>query len=230
MAVTVIKNYSRKVAAPKKSKTGLIIGISLLIIGSGLGIYFWYKSKNPKTPTSETDTNPDKDKNTTPDSDKGTSPTIETTIKTDTNPVIITGGEPKDVLAFQKWANKYKGTTLKEDGKFGDLSKAAWNSFGVEYNKALNASNVLKPTGYVLNDKLEAIFTMLNPNGAKAYLIPSGKQLVGDFKLAYFVKDWNNVLFVGKIYVKLLSGQFSWKEVYLKRSDWKKVTSASIKY
>ena len=226
MAVTVIKNYSRKAATPKKSKTGLIIGISLLIVASGLGIYFWYKSKKPTTPTSETNTTLD----TNSSDNKGTLPTIETTIKTNTNPLVVTSGEPKNVLDFQKWANKNKGTTLKEDGKFGDLSKAAWNSFGLEYNKSLIASNVLKPTGYVLNDKLEAIFTMVNPNGAKAYEKSTGKQYVGDFKQAYFVKDWSNTLFIGKIYIKLNNGQFAWIEAFLKRGDWKKVTSASVKY
>ena len=48
MAVTVIKTYSRRKAAPKKSKTGLIIGISFIIIAGGLGIYFWYKNKKEK--------------------------------------------------------------------------------------------------------------------------------------------------------------------------------------
>lgn len=228
MAVTVIKNYSRKVAAPKKSKTGLIIGISLLIIGSGLGIYFWYKSKNPKTPTSETDTSPNKDKNTTPDSDKGTLPTIETTIKTDTNPVIVTGGEPKDVLAFQKWANKNKGTTLKENGKFDNLSKTAWNSFGVEYNKALNASNVLKPTGYVFDDKLKAIPILVN--GGQAWSLKDGAR-VGQYRQAYFLKDSPNGFFVGKVQMKNpKTNQLVWVEVTLKNSEWKKVPTEAVKY
>ena len=130
MAVTVIKTYSRRKAAPKKSKTGLIIGISFIIIAGGLGIYFWYKNKkeeealllNPDTSTDNQNTT-----NTT------TSPTIETTIATNTNPVAITANQPKNTLDFQKWSNKNKGTNLKEDGVFGNKTKAEWNRYGLEY-------------------------------------------------------------------------------------------------
>jgi hypothetical protein len=135
MAVTVIKTYSRRKAAPKKSKTGLIIGISFIIIAGGLGIYFWYKNKKEKealllNPTTSTDS-----QNTTNTStiSTSTSPTIETTISTNTNPVAITANQPKDTLDFQKWSNKNKGTNLKEDGIFGNKTKAEWNRYGLEY-------------------------------------------------------------------------------------------------
>ena len=135
MAVTVIKTYSRRKAAPKKSKTGLIIGISFLIIAGGLGVYFWYKNKKEKealllNPATSTDS-----QNTTNTStiSTSTSPTIETTISTNTNPVAITANQPKDTLDFQKWSNKNKGTNLKEDGIFGNKTKAEWNRYGLEY-------------------------------------------------------------------------------------------------
>lgn len=130
MAVTVIKTYSRRKAAPKKSKTGLIIGISFIIIAGGLGVYFWYKNKKEKealllNPDTSTD-----NQNTT---NTTTSPTIETTIATNTNPVAITANQPKNTLDFQKWSNKNKGTNLKEDGVFGNKTKAEWNRYGLEY-------------------------------------------------------------------------------------------------
>lgn len=134
MAVTVIKTYSRRKAAPKKSKTGLIIGISFIIIAGGLGVYFWYKNKKEKealiNPAISTDS-----QNTinTSTSSTTTSPTIETTISTNTNPVAITANQPKDTLDFQKWSNKNKGTNLKEDGIFGNKTKAEWNRYGLEY-------------------------------------------------------------------------------------------------
>lgn len=135
MAVTVIKTYSRRKAAPKKSKTGLLIGISFIIIASGLGVYFWYKNKKEKealllNPATSTDS-----QNTinTSTSSTTTSPTIETTIATNTNPVAITANQPTNTLDFQKWSNKNKGTNLKEDGIFGNKTKAEWNRFGLEY-------------------------------------------------------------------------------------------------
>jgi hypothetical protein len=135
MAVTVIKTYSRRKAAPKKSKTGLIIGISFIIIASGLGVYFWYKNKKEKealllNPATSTDS-----QNTinTSTSSTTTSPTIETTITTNTNPVAITANQPKDTLDFQKWSNKFKGTNLVLDGIFGNKTKAEWNRYGLEY-------------------------------------------------------------------------------------------------
>lgn len=155
MAVTVIKNYSRKVAAPKKSKTGLIVGISLLIVASGLGIYFWYKSKKEKdsllaNSQSETDTTSDKNTISTTTTTSTTTPIVETTISTSTNPIAVMGNEPKDTLAFQKWSNKNKGTTLKEDGIFGSKTKAEWNKFGLEY------TNIVNPKLQDLNTYLKA--------------------------------------------------------------------------
>jgi hypothetical protein len=135
MAVTVIKTYSRRKAAPKKSKTGLIIGISFIIIAGGLGVYFWYKNKKEKealllNPATSTDSQNTINTSTISTS---TSPTIETTISTNTNPVAITANQPKDTLDFQKWSNKNKGTNLKEDGIFGNKTKAEWNRYGLEY-------------------------------------------------------------------------------------------------
>lgn len=135
MAVTVIKTYSRRRAAPKKSKTGLILGISFILIAGGLGIYFWYKNKKEKealalglVPSTDSQT-------TTSSTNSSTSntPIVETTIKTNTNPVAITANQPKDTLDFQKWSNKNKGTTLKEDGIFGNKTSAEWNRYGLEY-------------------------------------------------------------------------------------------------
>jgi hypothetical protein len=139
MAVTVIKTYSRRRAAPKKSKTGLILGISFIFIASGLGIYFWYKSKKEKealalgSATSTDSQNSTISTTSTTNSSTSNTPIVETTIKTDTNPVAITANEPKNTLDFQKWSNKNKGTTLKEDGIFGNKTKAEWNRFGLEY-------------------------------------------------------------------------------------------------
>jgi hypothetical protein len=135
MAVTVIKTYSRRKAAPKKSKTGLIIGISLIIVASGLGVYFWYKNKKAKDAilpdgTPVVDTPAIDSKQTTSSANV---PSVETSIITNTNPVAVMSNEPKDTLSFQKWSNKNKGTTLKEDGIFGSKTKAEWNKFGLEY-------------------------------------------------------------------------------------------------
>jgi hypothetical protein len=141
MAVTVIKTYSRRKAAPKKSKTGLFLGISFIIIASGLGVYFWYKNKKEKEAlllNSATNTDSQNTTNVSTIS-TSTSPTIETTISTNTNPVAITANQPKDILDFQKWSNKFKGTNLVEDGLFTrkdgkpSATKLVWDKYGLEY-------------------------------------------------------------------------------------------------
>lgn len=53
----------------------------------------------------------------------------------------INGSDPIDVKAFQNWANTNKNAGLDVDGKYGPLTKAAYNSFGVEWE----ASKSTKP-------------------------------------------------------------------------------------
>jgi len=45
----------------------------------------------------------------------------------------------KLVLGFQKWANKFKGAKLTEDGKWGKNTSSAWNKYGVDYQKIAQA-------------------------------------------------------------------------------------------
>lgn len=139
MAITVIKNYKRVAVSPK-SKKGLIIGVSLLA-AAGIGIYIWYlHDKNKKelglssgdTPLIEVPKSSD-------------SPSVEQSIKSSTNPIEVINNAPKDVLTFQKWANKNKGTNLVEDGYFTrkdgkpSETKLAWDKYGLEYEKVVNA-------------------------------------------------------------------------------------------
>ena len=65
MAVTVIKNYTRRVVSPKKSKTGLILGIALLV-GGGIGVLAWYLH-NKKKPIDNTDSSSETSNETTKD-------------------------------------------------------------------------------------------------------------------------------------------------------------------
>jgi hypothetical protein len=139
MALTVIKNYKRVVVTPK-SKKGLIIGVSLLVATS-IGIYVWYLHdkkkkelalKNGETPLDGA-TQP-----TSSDSTKSTNSSVEQSIKSSTNPIEVIKSAPKDTLSFQKWANKNKGVSLVEDGIYGKNTKAAWDKFGLEYEKVVN--------------------------------------------------------------------------------------------
>ena len=147
MAITVIKNYGRRAVTAGKSKKGLIIGISLLV-ATGLGLLIWHLHEKKKAkllagngttpdtaPTSSTD--PGSASAPVNNSGGGSSSPVST-ISSNTNPVTVQGGYPKDTLAFQKWSNKNKGTTLKEDGIYGPKTKAAWTSFGLEYQKIEN--------------------------------------------------------------------------------------------
>lgn len=60
--------------------------------------------------------------------------------KTSSNDFLSMDGttNPKQVLAFQKWTNKFKfkEKKLAEDGKWGPKTSAAWNQFGEEYLNA----------------------------------------------------------------------------------------------
>lgn len=143
-----------------KSKKGLIIGVSLLV-GTGIAILVWHLHTKKKARlaeaaakaalppvTDQTQKNPD-----------NTSPVVDTTIGSSTNPVAVQSGAPKNTLAFQQWCNKNKGTSLEEDGDFGKFSKAAWASFGLEYQKIENMKTQSftafkgNPLGYTVSSK-----------------------------------------------------------------------------
>lgn len=142
MAITVIKNYGRRAVTAGKSKKGLIIGISLLV-ATGVGLLIWHlhekkkakllagKAGSPTTPS-------DQSSGTNPVNSGGNSSSVVNTISSGTNPITVQSGMPKDVLAFQKWCNKNKGATLTEDGIYGPKTKAAWTSYGLEYEKNEN--------------------------------------------------------------------------------------------
>jgi hypothetical protein len=92
MAVTVIKNYTRRVVSPKKSKTGLILGIALLV-GGGIGVLAWYLyNKNKPTSndgsSSETSNETTKDETSKDESKKDAITQIGVTAK-DGTPIIV---------------------------------------------------------------------------------------------------------------------------------------------
>jgi hypothetical protein len=170
MAIKVIKT------APKKSKTGLIIGISLIAI-TGIGLLIWYfHDKNKKELElkngSSSETNTDGSAKNPSADDSG----VQTTIKTSTNPMQVVSDKPTDVLAFQKFANS-KGWSpkLKEDGIFGSKTGAAWVSLKSDYNKS--ATNVTSTTPKKITVDS---FASTNPSlliGKKAYSINSAVNL-----------------------------------------------------
>ncbi len=152
MAVTIIKNYSRKIAGSKPSNTGMIIGVSLLV-GTAVGLVIWHfhnkkkaelAAKNSTTPPASTSgsvTNAISSLGNAAAnilSTGSTKPPVTTTIGSSTNPISVQSNAPDDTLSFQKWANKNKGTNLTEDGLFGPKTKAAWGSYGMDYTNATN--------------------------------------------------------------------------------------------
>ncbi len=162
MAITVIKNYGRRDVKAGKSKKGLIIGISLLA-ATAIGLLVWHLHEKKKakllagnggnsgntTDSSAQSSTASTSSTTTEDSASPIS--VNTSISSNTNPLTVQSGAPKDVLAFQKWSNKNKGTTLTEDGFFtrrdGKVSdtKKAWDKYGLEYQKIENMK--LQPFG-----------------------------------------------------------------------------------
>lgn len=53
---------------------------------------------------------------------------------------------PKLVLGFQKWANRFKGARLTEDGKWGKNTSSAWNKYGVDYQRVLQGAKSVLDT------------------------------------------------------------------------------------
>ena len=117
----------------KKTGAKKII-LPLAIIGVGIGVYFLSKNEKVKNifkskATKEAEAaaaateaaNAAKNANNT-----GITPPRPITTE---NPFI----NSSELLAFQQWANKTHAANLVEDGKWGNKSGAAYNSYGQEY-------------------------------------------------------------------------------------------------
>ena len=91
MAVTVIKNYTRRVVAPKKSKTGLILGIALLV-GGGIGVLAWYLHNKKKNELAQGST--EQSSESTSETSKDAVSQIDVTAKSGT-PIIVKDDKTK---------------------------------------------------------------------------------------------------------------------------------------
>lgn len=206
MAVTVIKNYTRRIVAPKKSKTGLILGIALLV-GGGIGVLAWYLHNKKKEElalqnaeqqsNSETSTEPKKDAITE----------IGITAK-DGTPIIVKEDKPKDTLTFQKWANINKNAGLKEDGDFGKNTKKIWDLYKNEFQK-LTAT----PT-FTVNTTL-----VPRPPMTKAKIYDKFFKEIGSVNSAIYKGDLSDRWMIADVNVAKGLG-FETKTVYLLKKDW----------
>jgi hypothetical protein len=208
----------------KNRKTGLIIG-SIVLLGAagGIGYWLWKKAKDKKDAEAArlaAEANNSGSTDTT--STDSTKPDSGTTVTTD---------KPADIKAFQDWMDKthpnwVNGKNLNQGGgwgNFGSATKSAWAAWKTDYNKLPTASDVLKPTGYVVNDKLESIFVLVK--GGQAWSLKDGASL-GRYKQAYFLKDSPNGFFVGRVQViNPKTNQLLWNEVTLKNGEWQKVNT-----
>jgi len=146
MAVTVIKNYTRRVVSPKKSKTGLILGIALLV-GGGIGVLAWYlnnkkkkelEAKNAEQASSETSTETTKGEE--PKKDAITQ--IGVTAK-DGTPIIVNKGKTKEYpkkdlpLSFPKDTVLVPKVPLKSSPALDMGAKNIGN-----YNRAIYVSDL----------------------------------------------------------------------------------------
>lgn len=206
MAVTVIKNYTRRVVAPKKSKTGLIIGIALLI-GGGIGVLAWYLH-NKKKPTNNTDSGSDTStENTKDETSKDAISQIDITAKSGT-PIIVKEDKPKDTLTFQKWANVNKNAGLKEDGQFGKNTKKIWDLYKDEFQK-LTAT----PT-FTVNTNL-----VPRPPMTKSKIYNKFFKEIGSVNSAIYKGDLSDRWMIADVNVVKGLG-FETKTVYLLKKDW----------
>jgi len=206
MAVTVIKNYTRRVVARKKSKTGLILGIALLV-GGGIGVLAWYLHNKKKEElalqnaeqqsNSETGTEPKKDAITE----------IGVTAK-DGTPIIVKEDKPKDTLNFQKWANVSKNAGLKEDGDFGKNTKKIWDLYKNEFQK-LNTA----PT-FAINTKLT-----VRPPMIKSKIYDKFFKEIGSVNSAIYKGDLSDRWMIADVTVPKGLG-FEIKTVYLLKENW----------
>jgi hypothetical protein len=201
MAVTVIKNYTRRIVSPKKSKTGLILGIALLV-GGGIGVLAWYLH-NKNKPIDNTDSSSETSNETT----KDTITQIDVKAK-DGTPIIVKEDKPKDTLTFQKWANVNKNAGLKEDGDFGKNTKKIWDLYKNEFQK-LNTSPTL-----AVNTKL----TVRPPMRLSKAYDKFFKQ-IGNVSSAIYKGDLDDKWIIAEANVSKELG-FDIKTVYLLKKDW----------
>ena len=206
MAVTVIKNYTRRIVSPKKSKTGLILGIALLV-GGGIGVLAWYLH-NKKKPTNNTDSSSDTSTETTKDeTSKDTITQIGVTAK-DGTPIIVKEDKPKDTLTFQKWANVNKNAGLKEDGDFGKNTKKIWDLYKNEFQK-LNTA----PT-FAVNTTL-----VPRPPMTKSKIYDKFFKEIGSVNSAIYKGDLSDRWMIADVNVPKGLG-FEIKTVYLLKGNW----------
>lgn len=206
MAVTVIKNYTRRIVAPKKSKTGLILGIALLV-GGGIGVLAWYLHNKKKEElalqnaeqqaNSETSTEPKKDAITQ----------IGVTAK-DGTPIIVKEDKPKDTLTFQKWANVNKNAGLKEDGDFGKNTKKIWDLYKNEFQK-LNTAPI-----FAVNTTL-----VPRPPMTKSKIYDKFFKEIGSVNSAIYKGDLSDRWMIANVTVPKGLG-FETKNVYLLKENW----------
>ena len=204
MAVTVIKNYTRRIVAPKKSKTGLILGIALLI-GGGIGVLAWYLHNKKKNELSQGST--EQSSESTSETSKDALSQIDVTAKSGT-PIIVKDDKPKDTLSFQKWANVNKNAGLKEDGQFGAKTKKIWDLYKNEFQK-LTAT----PT-FIVNTTL-----VPRPPMTKAKIYDKFFKEIGSVNSAIYKGDLSDRWMIADVNVAKGLG-FETKTVYLLKKDW----------
>ena len=195
-------------ATEKKSKKGLIIVIfSLLLVGGGVGYYFWKKSQDEKEEKekAEAEAKAKADANSGGGNTGGGNTGGGNTGGGNTggggtqNPI----GDADAVKKFQDWLDiKYptwlKGGKLNKGGgygSFGTNTSNAWTTYGVDYKKVVVVPTGTTPTGttpplnQVFTNKIAPIWDNVNDFTPK--YMAGAKQWMGTADLTAPIKTSN---------------------------------------
>jgi len=120
------------------TKKKLIIGGSILVVAGVGGYFLWKYLKNKKEQQ-------EKEKQAKADAEKAAAEASANANKQSYSQSYVASSIPAgtDILDFQKFANT-KGESLKEDGKSGPKTQAAWVKLGGDYQKSKASDPMLE--------------------------------------------------------------------------------------
>jgi len=118
-----------------KKKKNIIIG-SVILAFTGIGFFIWNLHNKKKEQLANDSKG--SENNLSEDKPKQTDSNTSVGVSSPTNPVVNIDSKPKNVLDFQKWANKQHSASLVEDGLWGKNTSSAWTKWGSEYTKMTN--------------------------------------------------------------------------------------------
>lgn len=180
-----------------KSKKALIVIVSLLAIGGGVGYFLWKRKKDKAKAEEEANAKTEADAKTQQEATKNqSSGDVSGTVKSpvsESSTFTFPFKTEAEGNAFRKWVNdKYpsyaKQIKLDVSGKLNSFVQTAWDKYGKDYNKALGKS------GFTAGQLLYPRYTV---DTAYSYPSKETRNQIGRVKrngaksVAKFIRDSN---------------------------------------